>query len=158
MEWRYPYALPSEVHSAPIVSQVASATFAAPTGADAAVATAVLYHDGLGSQGHAQAFAPDIASADLSIGDLPWLAAPELSLADQRLRWTPVGAGRGAGRRRPLWPRELTRHSGVAMFSSKPAANVGSRPPSRPNHHWNAPASVTPPGSRPGAPAARSNA
>jgi hypothetical protein len=96
LTWRYPTSARGEREPATITTGVASATFSAPDGADGAAATALLYHDGLGSQGHAVAVATDVASADVPIVDLPWLGAAQVEIANQRVLWDQPG-GPGGG-------------------------------------------------------------
>lgn len=93
LDWRYPTSLVPAREAAAITGGVASASFSAPDGSDGVAATAYLYRDGLGEQVHSRNFAPDVASVDVPIADLPWLAAPELSIADQRVRWNQNGTG-----------------------------------------------------------------
>lgn len=93
MHWRYPTSQFKRSATPTIAGGVASASLSAPDGADAVAAVAYFYRDGLGEQGHARMFPSDAVAVDVPVADEPWIYAPTLSLADQRLSWIQEGTG-----------------------------------------------------------------
>lgn len=93
LHWRYPFSSLRASEPATITGGVASASIAAPVGADGVAAAAYLDRDGLGEQGFARMFPADASAVDVPITDLPWIYTPTLSLPDQRVSWIQEGTG-----------------------------------------------------------------